>query len=80
VQAFYLASLGSARVLRMDHQIGNLAPGFEADIVVLDPRAKPVLAERVGVARSIEDVLFALMILGDDRVVKAVFTQGEQRV
>jgi len=80
VQAFHLASLGSARVLRMDHQIGNLAAGLEADVIVLDPRARPILAERVGQARSIEDVLFALMILGDDRVVRAVYVGGERRV
>jgi len=80
VRAFYLASLGSARVLRMDHQIGNLARGFEADVIVLDPRAKPLLAERVGQARSIEDVLFALMILGDDRAVKAVYAAGNRLV
>ena len=79
VQAYYLASLGSARVLRMDHQIGNLAAGMEADIVVLDPRARPILAERVGQARSLEDILFALMILGDDRAVKAVYVAGERQ-
>lgn len=80
VQAFHLASLGSARVLGMEQQIGNLAAGYEADIVVLDPRAKPVLAERVAEARSIEDVLFALMILGDDRAVRAVYVAGERQV
>ena len=77
-QAYYLASLGSARVLQMHHQIGNLAPGYEADVIVLDPRSRPVLAERVSAARSIEDVLFALMILGDDRAVKAVYVAGEK--
>ena len=78
VQAFHLATLGSAKVLRMDHQIGNLAPGYEADIVVLDPNSRPILAERVSQARGIEDVLFALMILGDDRAVKAVYAAGSR--
>ena len=78
VQAFHLATLGSAKVLRMDHQIGNLAPGYEADIVVLDPNSRPILAERVSPARGIEDVLFALMILGDDRAVKAVYAAGSR--
>ena len=80
VQAFHLATLGSARVLRMDHQIGNLAMGYEADVIVLDPRSRPVLAERVSAARSIEDVLFALIILGDDRAVKAVYVAGAKLV
>ena len=80
VQAFHLASLGSARVLRMDHLVGNLAPGYEADIIVLDPRSRPILAGRVDQARSIEDVLFALMILADDRAVTAVYVGGERVV
>ena len=76
VQAFYLATSGSARVLRMERRIGNLAAGMEADIIVLDPRSRPILAGRVGQARGIEDVLFALMILADDRAVKAVYVNG----
>jgi guanine deaminase len=79
VQAYYLATLGSARVLRMDRQIGNLAKGFEADIIVLDPRCRPILAERVKAARNIEDVLFGLMILGDDRAVTATYVAGVNR-
>ncbi len=78
VQAFHLATLGSAKVLRMEHQIGNLVTGYEADIVVLDPKSRPILAERVSQARSIEDVLFALMILGDDRAVRATYIFGER--
>ena len=79
VEAYYLAGPGSARVLGMDKQIGNLAPGMEADIVVLDLAAKPILAERASIARSIEDVLFALMILGDDRVVADVYVAGQNQ-
>ncbi|KAB2847747.1 MAG: guanine deaminase, partial [Hyphomicrobiaceae bacterium] len=71
VEAFYLATLGSARVLRLDRSIGNLAAGFEADIVVIDPRSRPLIAERVACAGSIADVLFAQMILADDRAIKS---------
>ena len=80
VQAYYLATVGSARVLRMESQVGNLVAGNEADMVVLDPRAKPILTERLSRAKSIEDLLFALMILGDDRVVKAVYSAGQRLV
>ena len=78
IQALHLATLGSAKVLRMEHQIGNLAPGYEADIIVLDPKSRPILAERVSQARSIEDVLFALMILGDDRAVTETYIAGKK--
>ena len=47
-----------------------------ADLVVLDPRATPVLASRQEVSTSLEDVLFSLMILGDDRAVKETFAAG----
>ena len=35
-RAFYLATLGGARALRLDDWIGNFEPGKEADFVVLD--------------------------------------------
>jgi guanine deaminase len=43
--AFWLATQGSAQVLRMDDRIGNLVPGRDADIVVLT-RLTPVIAQR----------------------------------
>jgi guanine deaminase len=44
--------------------------------VVLDPAATPVLAARHALSESLEDVLFALMILGDDRAVRATYISG----
>lgn len=76
VHAFYLATLGSAQVLRLESKIGNLAAGYEADIIVIDPRSRPILAERVARSQSIADVLFAQLILADDRAIKAVYVAG----
>jgi len=78
VQAFYLATLGGARALALDDKIGAISPGREADLIVLDPRATPLLELRSGRAESIEDVLFALMMLGDDRAVAATYVAGER--
>jgi guanine deaminase len=75
-QAFFLATLGGARALDLGDRIGTLWPGHEADIVVLDPRATPLLAERDRRSESIEDTLFLLLTLGDDRVVKATYVAG----
>jgi guanine deaminase len=77
VEAFYLATLGGARALALEDKIGALAPGREADLIVLDPKATPLLALRSGRAESIEDLLFALMMLGDDRAVAATYVAGE---
>jgi guanine deaminase len=57
--------------------LGSLAPGREADLVVLDPKATPLLAFREHRARGIEETLFVLMTLGDDRTVRATYIAGE---
>ena len=77
--ALYLATLGGARALDLDDKIGNLAPGKEADFLVLDLAATPLLERRLASARSLEDKLFALMVLGDDRVVSRTYLAGVER-
>ena len=78
VQGFYLATLGSARALGLDDRLGRLAPGHEADICVLDPHATPLMAFRAGYCASIEELLFMLMTLGDDRAVRATYVAGQR--
>jgi guanine deaminase len=50
--------------------VGNLQPGCEADFLVLNPQATPLLARKTA-RRSLDELLFALIVLGDDRVVDA---------
>lgn len=76
--AFHLATLGNAGLLGLGGEIGSLDPGKWADVVVLDPRATPVLAARHELSMTIEDVLFSLMLLGDDRAVRATFIAGRR--
>ena len=54
----------------------SLAPGHDADLVVLDPKATPLLAFRSQQAKSIQEMLAILMTLGDDRAVKATYAAG----
>lgn len=54
--------------------MGNLVPGAEADFVVSDPEATPLLARRTAAARSLEELLFAFIILADDRAVSLTGT------
>jgi guanine deaminase len=77
--ALYLATLGGARALRLDDRIGNFAPGKEADFVVLDPAATPLLARRMQSTETVEERLFALIVLGDDRCVFETYLMGERR-
>ena len=76
LRMFYLATLGGARALQLEGTIGNFAPGCEADFVVLDPRATPLLARRSATTDSLEEQLFALAILGDDRTIAATYSAG----
>ncbi|MBB4212136.1 guanine deaminase [Rhodothalassium salexigens DSM 2132] len=76
LRGLYLATLGGARALGIDHRIGSLQPGKEADFVVLDPAATPLLARRRATCRGVEDVLFMLATLGDDRCVAETRLMG----
>ncbi|MBK6614273.1 guanine deaminase [Ottowia sp.] len=66
---WWLHTAGAARALDLEGVVGNLQPGCEADFVVLDPEATPLLARRTRQAGSLAELLFALIVLGDDRVV-----------
>ena len=77
--ALYLATLGGARALDLGDRIGNLAPGKEADFLVLDLAATPLLARRLSGDRSLENRLFALTVLADDRVVERTYLAGALR-
>lgn len=76
LRAFYLATLGGARSLYLDDQIGSFEPGKHADFVVLDPDATPLLARRMARTAALADRLFLLMTLGDDRAVAATYVGG----
>ena len=78
VEAFFLSTLGGARALALEDRVGTLAPGHEADMVVLDPNATPLLAFRNRRSRSIVETLAVLMTLGDDRAVRATYVAGRR--
>ena len=61
---------GAARALGLDGVIGNLQPGCEADFLVIDPRATPLLARKTALAQNLEELLFSMIVLGDDRLIE----------
>lgn len=84
VKALYAATLGSARCLHLEHEVGNLEVGKAADFVVLDTGASRVLSERRGPERpgtSLEAAchqFFGLMMLYVPGVVKATYAGGKK--
>lgn len=77
-QSLYLATLGGARALSLENQIGSFLPGREADFIVLDPESSPLLSARVKGAKELKDKLFAFEILGDDRTVSNTYVMGKK--
>lgn len=78
VRAFYFATLAGARALRMDDAIGNFQPGKEADFIVLDDGGVPLVRRRLAAAKTLEERLLCLMMLGDERNVRATYILGER--
>lgn len=73
-QLWWQHTAGAAQALGLEGVIGNLQPGCEADFVVLDPNATPLLARKTAQAESLDEWLFALIVLGDDRLVERTVT------
>ncbi|MBE9192733.1 guanine deaminase [Gloeocapsopsis crepidinum LEGE 06123] len=81
-QALFLATLGGAKALSLEDKIGNFDVGKEADFVVLDLRATPLMALRNSAITptslaELAEQAFALIVLGGDRAIHATYIMGE---
>ena len=81
-QALFLATLGGARALSLEDKLGNFEAGKEADFIVLNPQATPLMAVRnqnfpASSVAELAEIVFGMMILGDDRTVQATYIAGE---
>jgi guanine deaminase len=79
LKMFYLATLGGAETLDLSDKIGNFDIGKEADFVVLDKEATPLLKLRLNKHNDLLEQLFVLCMLGDDRTVKQTWCAGTLR-
>ena len=76
-QLWWQHTAGAAQALGLDGVVGNLLPGCEADFVILNPKATPLLARKTERAGNLDELLFAMIVLGDDRVIeKTVISQA----
>ena len=76
-EAFYTASLGGAKALHLDNKIGRVAPGYEADLTVIDLNSTPMIRNRTQRAETLGDLLFTQIILADDRAIRATYAAGK---
>jgi len=76
-QLWWLATVGSAQALHAERQIGNIAPGMEADLVVIDLASTPAIEQATRRAEDLWQALFPTIMMGDDRAIRAVWVGGE---
>ena len=75
-QLLYLATLAGAAALNLQDKVGSLSPGKEADFIVVDPSRKTSVPADV-LERPTQDILSALVYLGDDRMIASTFVRGK---
>ncbi|MEY4872217.1 MAG: guanine deaminase [Pseudomonadota bacterium] len=76
-QLIWLATVGSARALRAEDRIGNIAPGMEADLTILDLASTPAIAQATARAETIWEALFPTIMMGDDRAIRGLWINGK---
>ena len=77
LESFYLMTRGNAEALALDERIGTLAPGSDADLVVLDAAATPAMALKMEVVKTLAEELFLLQTMGDDRAIAETYVAGK---
>lgn len=77
-ESLYHATLGGAKALDLDDKLGNFNVGKEADFVVLNIKPTALQQLRQSRSKSLEDSLFALFTIGDDRNVEATYIYGQK--
>ncbi|HHX89102.1 MAG TPA: guanine deaminase [Paracoccus sp.] len=77
-QLWWLATAGSAAALGLGDQVGRLAPGMEADVIVLDLYSTPAIGQRAQRAETLWEALFPTIMMGDDRAITATWVNGRQ--
>lgn len=77
LQSYYLATLGNAEAMGLSAEVGQIAPGMMADLVVLNARATPAMSLRMQTVETLEEELFVLQTMGDDRAVAETYIAGQ---
>lgn len=77
-QLWWLATEGSAEALHLGGTVGRLAPGAEADLVVIDLASTPAIAQRSSRAEDLWDAIFPTIMMGDDRAIQSVWLNGRK--
>ena len=77
-ELLWLATMGSAKALHLDQEIGSLEIGKFADIAVLNLNATPAIAQRAAMAEDLWSAFFPTIMMGDDRAIHEVWINGQR--
>ncbi|XP_068894060.1 guanine deaminase [Tenebrio molitor] len=77
IDVFYLATLGGAKALALDDQIGNFQVGKSFDAIIVDLDVKSSSADYLSTDLTPQELLQKLVCVGDDRNVVKVFVNGK---
>jgi len=77
-EAFYLLTLGGAEALHLGDKIGRIAPGYEADLTVVNLTSTKIIRNRMKHVDKLAEILFLQIILADDRAIRTTYANGKQ--
>jgi guanine deaminase len=77
-EAFYMLTLGGANALHLENRIGRIAPGYEADLTIVNLNSTDLIKHRMKIVGGLAEVLFAQIILADERAIRATYACGKQ--
>ncbi len=75
-ELLYRATLGGAQAAHLDHLIGSLSVGKEADFIVVDPSRKSGIVDDI-LSQPTDEILSSLVFLGDDRLIESTYVRGK---
>ena len=78
LSSYFWSTMGNAECLGLQNQIGSIKTGSYADLIVLNSESTSLMRHRMEKCRTIEEELFILQTLGDDRAIDAVFIAGKK--
>lgn len=77
LKGLYMATLGNAKVLKLDHLIGNFEADKEADFNIIDLKTTPLEAYRQNLCHTLDEKLFALMMQASEHNIVQTYIKGE---
>ena len=77
-EAFYMLTIGGAEALHLEDKIGRIAPGYEADLTIINLESTDIIKNRIKHSNELAEILFLQIILADDRAIRATYANGNK--